>query len=309
VDSHKNSALNAFRLVAVALTIALGSTVALPGRPHSKTQNISTTAPKFEYEVATIKPSKPGSGPGGYSFPSGGFRAANLTLQSLVGAAYNIRDDQISGAPKWLNSDRYDVEAKMDGSAAADLQKLSRDEQNVARQLMLQALLADRLMLTIHRETKELSVYLLVIAKNGPKLQEARPGDTYADGIKGRDGSPLEAGNTRTTGGRGARILTAHAVPIATLTQMLLAYLGRPVLDKTGLAGKYDFTLTWGPDDNRPPSLAGGASSDGSSSVASDSNGPPLLTALQEQLGLKLESGKGPLEVIVIDHIERPSGN
>jgi uncharacterized protein (TIGR03435 family) len=300
---------SAFRLGAVTLTIALGLTVAMSGRAESPTQNASAHTPKFEYEVATIKPSKPGSVPGNYSFPSDGFKATNVTLQTLIEAAYHIGDDQISGAPKWLNSDRYDVEAKMDGSAAADLQKLSREEQNVARQQMLQALFADRLMLTIHRETKEFSVYLLVIAKNGPKLQEAKPGDTYADGIKGRDGSPLEAGNTRTTGGRNARTLTAHAVPISTLTQLLLAYLGRPVLDKTGLAGKYDFTLTWGPDDNRPPALTGGASNDGYPSVASDSNGPPLLAAVQEQLGLKLESGKGPGEVIVIDHIERPSGN
>jgi len=298
-----------FRLTSVAATIALGLTVATSGRAESPTQNASAHAPKFQYEVGIIKPSKPGSGPGGYSFPSDGFKATNVSLQTLVEAAYHIGDDQILGAPKWLNSDRYDVEAKMDGSAAAELQKLTREEQNVARQQMLQAFLADRLMLTIHREAKEFSVYLLVIAKNGAKLQEAKPGDTYADGIKGRDGSPLEAGNTRMTGGRNARTLTAHAVPISTLTQLLLAFLGRPVLDKTGLAGKYDFTLTWGPDDNRPPALIGGSSNDGSPSVVSDSNGPPLLTALQEQLGLKLESGKGPVEVIVIDHVERPSGN
>jgi uncharacterized protein (TIGR03435 family) len=298
-----------FRLTSVAATIALGLAIAVSGRAESPTQNASAHAPKFEYEVATIKPTKPGSGPSSYSFPSDGFKATSVSLQTLVEAAYHVGDDQISGAPKWLTSDRYDVEAKMDGSAAAELQKLTREEQDVARQQMLQAFLADRLMLTVHRETKEVSAYLLVIAKNGPKLQEAKPGDTYADGPKGRDGSPLAAGNTRMTGGRNARLLTAHAVPISMLTQLLLALLGRPVLDKTGLAGKYDFTLTWGPDDNRPPALAGGASNDGSPSVASDSNGPPLLTAVQEQLGLKLVSGKGPVEVIVIDHVERPSGN
>ena len=308
LERRINSASSTSRLAAVTLAIVLGLTIAASGRTESPTQNISANAPKFEFEVATIKATKPGSGPGGYSFPSGGFKATNVSLQTLVEAAYHIGDDQISGAPKWLNSDRYDVEAKMDASAAADLQKLNREEQDVARQQMLQAFLADRLQLTIHRESKEFSVYLLVVAKNGPKLQEAKPGDTFADGIKGRDGSPLAAGNTRMTGGRNARTLTAHEVPISMLTQLLLAFLGRPVLDKTGLAGKYDFTLTWGPDDNRPPTLAG-ASNDGSSSVSSDSNGPPLLTALQQQLGLKLESGKGPVEVIVIDHIERPSGN
>jgi uncharacterized protein (TIGR03435 family) len=307
LERRTNSARNVLRLAAI--TLAIGLTVAASGRAESPTQNTSANAPKFEFEVATIKPSKPGSGPGGYSFPAGGFKATNVSLQTLVEAAYRIGDDQVLGAPKWLNSDRYDVEAKMDASAAADLQKLNREELDAARQQMLQAFLADRLMLTIHRETKEFPVYLLVISKNGPKLQEAKPGDTYADGPKGRDGSPLAAGNTRMTGGRNARTLTAHAVPISSLTQLLLAFLGRPVLDKTGLVGKYDFTLTWGPDDNRPPALTGGASNDGSSSVASDSNGPPLLTALQEQLGLKLESGKGPLEVIVIDHVERPSGN
>ena len=121
-------------------------------------------------------------------FTPDGLSATNGTLQMLINAAYSVENNQISGAPNWLNSEKYDIEAKMDTSTADELRKLGEDERRVERQRMLQALLADRFKLTIHRETKELPIYALVVAKDGAKFQEAKPGDTYPNGIKGPDG-------------------------------------------------------------------------------------------------------------------------
>jgi uncharacterized protein (TIGR03435 family) len=168
---------------------------------------------------------------------------------------------------------------------------------------MLQALLAERLNLQVHRETKELPIYALVIAKNGPKFQEGKLGDTYPNGFKGLNGAPVGAGMMR----MGAGEWTGQGIPIANLVGSLSRRLGRTVVDKTGLTGKYDFTLRWTPDDNPvSPKEPGGAPD---AAALPDSSGPSIFTALQEQLGLKLESQKGPVETIVIDHVERPSQN
>jgi uncharacterized protein (TIGR03435 family) len=170
---------------------------------------------------------------------------------------------------------------------------------------MLQALLADRFKLSIHRETKELPVYALVAAKNGPKLQEAKADATYPNGIKGPDGV-ARGGMMRIGGGE----VTGQGLPIANLTRMLSQQLGRTVIDKTGLTGKYDFTLQWTPDESQGPMFKGAdGAPPGGNPAPPESSGPSLFTAIQEQLGLKLESQKGPVEIIVIDHVEKPSQN
>src|SRR5690242_12062642 len=117
-----------------------------------------------------------------------GLDATNVTLQMLVKVAYGVEDNQISGGPSWFNSDHSDINAKMDSGAADALHKLNEDQGRLVRQHMLQALLGDRFKLTVRHETKELSVYALIAAKSGPKLHEAKPGDTYPNGIKGLDG-------------------------------------------------------------------------------------------------------------------------
>jgi uncharacterized protein (TIGR03435 family) len=181
----------------------------------------------------------------------------------------------------------------MDAATTDALKKLSQDQRWPAQQQMLQSLLADRFQLTVHRETKELPIYTLVIAKGGPKLREAKPGDPGAGDMKG----------SQISGD-----LTAQAVPIATLVQSLTQMLGHPVSDKTELKGVYDFKLQFTPDDRlQPPS--GAPPNFRFPLPPADSNAPSLFDALQEQLGLKLESGKGPAEVMVIDHVERPSEN
>ena len=167
---------------------------------------------------------------------------------------------------------------------------------------MLQAQLADSFKLTIHRETKELPIYSLVVAKGGSKLQEAKPGDSYANGLKGPDGRPGGAHVMRM--GRGE--LTAQGIGMNEIAHLLTPQTGRTVVDNTGLKGNYDFKLHWTPDQSTP---ALGGPGGGPDSSTSSESGPSLFTAIQEQLGLKLEPGKAPVEILVIDHVERPSEN
>jgi uncharacterized protein (TIGR03435 family) len=298
--------LAAAGLISFALPIVFGAAHAAPSRAQSQTQtqNVASTAPTYEYDVATIKPTKPSDNGvrSGINYPPDGFTVTGLTLQTLIQQAYGIQNYQLLGAPAWLNSERYDVDAKMDSSVADALQKLSPEDRFPARQKMLQALLADRLKLAFHRETKELPIYLLVTAKNGPKLKEAKPDNSDSKGVQGRGGRG--GPGMSTTSRVGSESLTAQAVPISGLAQLLARYLKRNVVDKTGLTRNYDFTLQWATDESgmQPAPASGGA-------PPPESGGPTLSAALQEQLGLKLESGKGPVEIIVIDHVERPSGN
>jgi uncharacterized protein (TIGR03435 family) len=262
-------------------------------------QIAAAPSPRFEYEAATIKPSK-GPAPGGkigmWAAPDG-FSAWFITPQQVISDAFGVKSFEVSGGPSWLTSERFDIEAKMDAATADALAKLSQDQRALVQQQMLQALLADRFQLTVHRETKELTSYTLVIAKGGPKLQEARPADTYPNGDAGSMSGSTLSGDLR-----------GQAVPVARLAQSLTQMLGHPVSDKTELKGVYDFKLQFTPDDRlqpppgAPPSLR-------LPLPAADSNAPSLFDALQEQLGLKLESAKGPVEVIVIDHVERPTPN
>jgi uncharacterized protein (TIGR03435 family) len=270
--------------------------MAIPGAAQvvATPQTANPSAHLPAYDVASIKPGKSGNG-STLLYRLDGFTAAGLPLKFLIKEAYGIEEDQISGAPNWINSEAYDIEAKVDGADAAELERLSEAQ----RKLMLQSFLGDRFKLKIHWETKQLTVLALVIAKNGPKLQEAKPGDTYPNGIKGPDGKP-EGHAGPMMWGRGR--LTGQGIEIGSLAPPLTQQLGRIVEDKTGLKSKYDIELRWtddatasmGPPDGRP---------------ASDSSGPSIFTAIQEQLGLKLDSQRAPVDVLVIDHIERPSAN
>jgi uncharacterized protein (TIGR03435 family) len=153
-----------------------------------------------------------------------------------------------------------------------------------------------------HTEIKQLPVYELVVAKGGSKLKEATPGDTYANGIKGPDGVG-RGGMMRVGPGQ----LTAQGVPISSMVNMLSQQLHQTVIDKTGLTGKYDLELNWTTDQGSEPMFKGADSSQ--HDPAPDSSGPSIFTALQEQLGLKLQSAKGPVDRLVIEHVEMPSEN
>jgi uncharacterized protein (TIGR03435 family) len=246
------------------------------------------------YDVVAIKPNPAANGMMRIGDRADGFSASNIPLSMLIHYAYNLKTDaQLSGLPGWADAARFDVESKMDDENAAALKQLPREQAAEQRRQMMQKLLADRFQLRVHRITKDLPLYALVVAKGGLKLIDANPNDTYPNGIKASDGTS-RAGMTQMRDGQ----LRAQGIPMSRLVDILSVNLDRIVVDKTGLTGKYDMTLQWSPDDvmNHPH----------------DTSAPPapsLFTALQEQLGLKLESTKGPVDTIVVDHVAMPSEN
>nr|WP_254059710.1 TIGR03435 family protein [Granulicella sp. L46] len=275
-------------------------------RPHAKTLlptlvflltlpslSQTTTAPpngdvssSAVFEVSTVKINHSGSSGSHSEYSNGRFTATNITLENLMQySAYGVPDARILGGPKWLASERFDIQAEIEPSVAEQVRKLSRDQRKLRMQAAFQQLLADRFHLQVHWDTQELPVYALVVAKNGSKLQLPK---------KPERGSGTSSGNGLIEGNN----LTLPEVAQA-LTQEASADLGRVVLDKTRIAGRYDITLKWTPDTDSNPTT---------DSSAIDA-GPSLFTAIQEQLGLKLEPSKGPVEVLVVDNVEMPSEN
>jgi uncharacterized protein (TIGR03435 family) len=227
------------------------------------------------YDVVSIKPHKDDNVGSWWRTTSSGF-SANVQVRSLIMSAFHlVMFDQLSGLPPWADNENFDVEAKLDPDNADAFQKLPNEDKNRQYDLMLQSLLTDRFKLAIRREQKELPVYNLVIAKGGCKLKDA---------------SASEKGNGFSMGmGR----LEGKAVSIQSLVLSLSNPVGRLIIDKTGLTGKYEINLTWAWNDQ----------------PGSANAGPSLFSALQDQLGLKLEPAKAPVDVVVVDHLERPSEN
>jgi len=266
----------------------------------AQTEDEAHHVPSFD--VASIKPGKPGEDNVRMFYTDDGFSATDIPLKVIIQEAYGVEGNRIVGAPSWISSKNFDIEAKVDLSAVDELKKLSLDQ----RKIMLQPLLADRFRLKVHWKTKELPVYALVIAKNGPKFHEAKTGDTYPNGIVGPNG-PTGAGVLWIQGG----LVIGQGTPLEGLVHILSRQLGTDVLDETGLTGKYDFTmqlpraegsvlmLMRPPSDQQAPDNA----------QPYESSGPSIFTAIQEQLGLKLESTKGPRKCLVIDNVEQPSEN
>jgi bla regulator protein blaR1 len=301
LDLRKKVLLALATVAAMATPILFGLAGGM--RQSVTPQSADAANETLSYEVASIKPEKTGSmmfrvlnTPDGFS--------ATTTVQMLIRVAYGIEDNQISAAPGWVSSEKYDVEAKMDQDTAEKLKKIAEAQMEPTRQHMLQTLLADRFKLTIHRETKELPIYSLVVAKGGAKLHEAKPDDNYLNGIKGLDGRPVPAGAHLMRMGRGE--LRGQSLGMGQIAHLLTMQTGRTVVDNTGLKGNYDFTLHWTPDQSTPALNGPGGGPD---STTSSESGPSIFTAVQEQLGLKLESQKGPVEILVIDHVEKPSEN
>jgi uncharacterized protein (TIGR03435 family) len=297
----KKLLLLAVVVAAVAIPVVFGLLNAPRIRPQSKQ---SAAAPLPSFEVASIKPNRSRDTLRGAEWPPGRYTATNQPIKVLIEFAYNVQDFQLSGGPNWIASDRYDVDAKVDDSLAAELKKLSYWRRRDQIRLMVQSLLADRFSLRLSHKTEILPIYALVIAKTGAKLQESKPDEIYSSGDKRQVG---EEGEFSMSHGQ----LTAEGFSMEGLVWFLSWRLGRPVLDQTGLKGNYDFTLQWTPDES-PGAMAKVQTDAGPGTFAPPlpgSSGPSIFTAIQEQLGLKLESTKGPLDVIVIDHIERPSEN
>jgi uncharacterized protein (TIGR03435 family) len=291
--------------VAIAIPLALG--IILPVRA----QSMQTTAPLPSFEVAAVKPNRSGDGGVSVGMPPGRFIAEGATTKFLIAYAYNFKDFQVTGGPSWINSERYDIDAKIPDSFVERWRKLPPDQWSTTieqRLLMIQALLADRFKLKLNHQTKDLPVYALAVAKNGPKMLKAKPGDTYPNGIKGPDGQAI--GRTWHMS-RGQLIFQGQSMD--SWSGFLSQYLGRTVLNQTGLKGDYDFTLQWTPDPNESAMAEFRAPETGQAALNNpptpESSGPSIFTAMQEKLGLKLESQKGPVPILVIEHIERPSEN
>jgi uncharacterized protein (TIGR03435 family) len=255
----------------------------------------------FVYDVATIKtvqPDAPKTFSGVMDTPDG-IDAEFVTVPMLMKIAYGgmtfVSDKQIIGAPAWASSQTYNIRAKINETDLAALQKLTPEERRQSNQQMLQTLLAERFNLKVHRETRQLPVYELVVAKSGSKLKPL--GDDDPGIIKGTDGQIIKGSMARFDRS-GKIIVQQYSMPqLAILLTQQARELGRPVLDKTGLPGKYNFTLNWLPTG---PSITSHTDADDTLSI---------FTALQEDLGLRLQPSTGPVEVLVIDHIDKPSDN
>ena len=252
-----------------------------------------TVAPPLKFEVASIKPPDPTFRGVSSSRDAGeGLDIRNVSVRNLITLAYGLRDFQLVGGPSWIDSESYDVMAKgpviaaVPPSGAPDGTTESMDQRKARFQRVnerLRSLLADRFGLVVHREARNQPVYPLTIAKDGSKLVHA----------------PAPDGPPRKEEGRG------HSQGLAVPIEMLVATLSNAthltVVDKTGLTGRFDYTLNWDPalqklsanPDDPPP----------------DSVGPTIFTAVREQLGLRLESGKAPVDVVVVDHVDHPSAN
>jgi uncharacterized protein (TIGR03435 family) len=250
-----------------------------------------TTVPTFA--VVSVRPNNLNDGRWRLKFVADGFSATGVTVEMLIREAYGIFEtDRLSGAKGWVNSDRFDVEAKVDEGDVPALHRLEPGQ----RTMMLQAVLADRLKLKVHHESQELPVFVLSVAKNGPKFHETPP-----------DHAPIGAADgggatwTRSRPGQ----LTGEWVSMPHFATALSQRLDRPVEDETGLRGHYDLKLDWAPDEMAARS---NTSANGTPATLEPA-GPSIFTALQEQLGLKLKSKDGLVDVLVIDDVQKPSAN
>jgi len=274
-----------FRIAALA-AISFTNLLAQSAAPQGASTAASNAAPAkvISYDVVSIKRSKPGATGSSVRIMPDGFIFSNCLLAIMISGIYGNRPDLISGLPGWANSVSYDVQAKV---APEDMESYSKLHER-ERMRMSQQFLEDYFKLKAHIETREIPIYELVIAKGGPKLHEASSVDAV-DAIKLPDGTPMKSFGSWM--GRGQ--LGGHQVLVSFLVSPLTEATGRSVVDKTGLTGKYDVTLKWNPDPEN-------ASADAS---------PNIFTALEEQLGLKLQSAKGPVKSLVVDHVERPAEN
>ena len=234
------------------------------------------------FEVATIKPAKPDEQGKAFVVQGNRFRTVNTSLAEMMSFAYGIHAKQVIGAPTWFDADKFDLDAKPEGEGAPN---------DAQWKGMLQKLLVERFKLTFHHDKRELSVYVLAVGRGGPKLNKSEGDPNGLPGLffRGRPGD-----------------LVVHNATMGDFTGLLQnAVLDRPVVDQTGIPARWDFTLNWTPDDSQFGGMAAKIPPPSDGSIAP----PALYTAIQEQIGLKLDATRAPADVFVIDHIEKPSDN
>ncbi len=264
---------NHLRKSVLRKSVMLFALTAAPVLAQTPTSTEQAMAPEASpgFLVVTIKPTRPDA-PAGWAFPTDGHHVSgtNVDLVTLIKLAYGIHEKQIAGGPEWLEKNHYDISGVPDVPGVPSF-KQTRE--------MYQKLLADRFHLVFHRETREIPIYALTIARGGPKLKPAGPEETM---------------NTGNSGGPGERMTKYRSMSMPNFALNMNLIEDRPVVDQTGLSGNFDFTLRWSTD------VAHAGDADAA---------PSLFTAVREQLGLRLDAVKGPAEVFVIDHVERPSEN
>jgi uncharacterized protein (TIGR03435 family) len=242
------------------------------------------------YEVVSVHENKADDGNISFNGTPSGIRLSGVPMVELLKDAYGLRystDEQVIGLPAWAKAKRWDIDAKVGEDDVAVYSKLTREQ----RDQMMQALLEDRFKLKAHRETTEGPVYDLVVGKHGSKLT---PNNPEENGPAGSRVSGCKKGCMSSSNGH----LEAKGVELKDIASFLTNETQRTVLDKTGLTGDYDFTIDWTSTRWGPPD------------AASKPGAPPeIFTAVQEQLGLRLEAAKGPVDSVVVDHIEEPSAN
>ena len=261
-------------------------------------QVLHADSPLPSFDVAAIRPSKGDSLRTVRS--AGELHMLDVTVRYLMEQAYNIpwtngAKDRIRGGPGWLDNDHYDLDAKIAPEAAVTLEQMPEEQRRRQMNLRLQTLLADRLKLKVHFETHQEPMFAITTAKNGSKLTP----------ITGTEGQQNPGISVRYAGQ--AAQMTATGASLRDLANWLTGYSemgGQTVVDQTGLTQRYDFVLNW----TRERALSGGEQN-GESEIPAGSGGPALATALQEQLGLKLVNTRGPVEIIVVDSVERPTEN
>ncbi len=293
-DQHKR----AVEVILMATACAAFVTPAFLAGPSLRAQAPAATA----FEVASVKPNRTGDGRVMVGVqPGGRYNATNVPLMLILRQAFNVQDFQIVGGPDWIKSDRFDIIAK-----APDGVEFTAD----VMRPMLRSLLTERFKLTFHNETRDMAIYALMKArpdgKLGPGLTPAAV-DCAGRGRRGGGGpppAPPQPGQKMECGMMiGPGRLNAGGMPMSNLATNLAPQVGRIVIDRTELTGNYDFELIYAPEVagsvGAPPLINGGP-------VPVDPNAPNLFTALQEQLGLKLDSQRGPVDVVVIDRLEQP---
>ena len=234
----------------------------------------TTAVPAFD--VATIKLSQPDTAGPLIGISAGRLTLTSFTVKELMMYAYWIHPSQVVGAAGWTDSEKFDIVAKPEGGQTPEEQLRK----------MLQTLLADRFQLKFHRDTKPLPAYTLVLGKNGPRMKARTPGD-------GGPGFRLVPQGARLPG------RNASMAQLAFVLQAVV--MDRPIIDETGLTGNFDFDLSWAPNETQFGGRGG--------KMTADPERPDIFTAVQEQLGLKLEPQKGPVAVLMIDHVEKPTEN
>jgi len=249
-------------------------------------QGPAVEAKQYRFEVETIKPNARRDGSWKLEFTVDGFTAMGVPLRKVIEEAYGTYDrERLTGLPPWGESELWDIEAKFDAATVSDYKDLTIDQ----RRQMLRALLAERFKVATHHETRDIDAFALVIAKDGPKIKQTPPEKIPEFEVKGSDGLVTQSQ-------RGVVEITGTSMK--GLAGWLRGPAGRIVLDKTGLPGRYDISLRWTPEDFSATAMS-----------APDTGGPSIFSALQEQLGLKLQLGKFPMDSLVVDHAERPSEN